>query len=592
MEKTTKLKITMLIAMIAFILFYMVVFGKENVAIGVTILLAALMNLGNDLSFKPKRSFLKVFAMLLILGIAAYLNNPLTIFGCILTFIVVFGTTYGTYHLFGTNVYMPYLMTYFMMISSHVTLDHLPIRLLSLAFGAIFIVGLNIIINKKKDYKLSKATIDKLINELENGINSRLNGEEISYESFKSVNGFYLSIYNKLEYKYFPTKTHESVLNIVKSFQNIGYLISKIDFTDDELKYTKETLSKIRETDSEDIFEGIDIETREMSLILLNLEIIANEINNNLTEDTIIPDKKAVKKYIKPILKALISFKNPQFTFAFKMAFILFIWQLLTLMFNLPFTKWLYFVTIPVMLPYINDMKYVAKLRIKGTLVGVGLFAVIMILLPYIPIPSNILIFCIMLICIFIMIAKLKDKFILYTITSMISVSAALMYISPPEAIIYKILWVVIGVSVVSAFNFLFLPYSVEKETENNLKASYILNEQSIKLIKEKISGRESVNKTSLLIASNIVRENIEVTEDNEELFFLQLKITDICNFILRYLDIHTISEDLKSNIVGIIDSDNDVNDNMEYKDRVLAYCTSYVKGLYNEETVFFENEN
>ncbi|MBQ6813549.1 MAG: hypothetical protein IJP12_02805 [Methanobrevibacter sp.] len=149
-----------------------------------------------------------------------------------------------------------------------------------------------------------------------------------------------------------------------------------------------------------------------------------------------------------------------------------------------------------------------------------------------------------------------------------------------------------IGVSVVSAFNFLFLPYSVEKETENNLKASYILNGQSIKLIKEKISGRESVNKTSLLIASNIVRENIELTEDNEELFFLQLKITDICNFILRYLDIHTISEDLKSNIVGIIDSANDVNDNMEYKDRVLAYCTSYVKSLYNDEILIFENEN
>ena len=81
--------------------------GSKNAVIGLIMVLAAFMSLGNDLSFKPKTSFIKVLSLLLILGIASYLNNPLTIWGCIFTFIVVFGTTFTSHNLFGTDVYIP-----------------------------------------------------------------------------------------------------------------------------------------------------------------------------------------------------------------------------------------------------------------------------------------------------------------------------------------------------------------------------------------------------------------------------------------------------------------------------------------------------
>ena len=101
-----------------------------------------------------------------------------------------------------------------------------------------------------------------------------------------------------------------------------------------------------------------------------------------------------------------------------------------------------------------------------------------------------------------------------------------------------KILWVTVAVVVVTLFNYKFLPYSVEIETKNNLKTSYMLNQQSIDLVKQKCMATGPDKKTTLLVLSNVVRENIEITEENRELYNLQIKITDICNFILNYLDL------------------------------------------------------
>lgn len=570
---------------------YMVIFGNKNAVLGTTMVMAAFMNLGNDLSFKPKTSFIKILALLLILGIAAYLNNPLTIFGCILTFVVVFGTTFTSYHLFGTSVYLPFLMCYFMMVGIPVTLENLPMRLLSLAFGAVFIVGLNILVNKKKEYKLSKATIDNLIGEINNAIDLKLDGKEVSEDSFKTANGFYLTIFSKFEYKYFPTKIQQSVLNIIKSFQYIGKVLCDFNLSKNELEYIREVLSNVGDGDSEKIFKRIDVDTKEMHLVLLNLEIIANEIKNkDLTKDTILPDRKTILQSIKPIIKKQFSFKSVKFTFAFKMAIIMFVWQVLTLVFNLPFTKWLYFVTVPLMLPYIDDVAYTARTRVEGTFVGVFVFAIIIMIMPYLPISYFTLMMVVMVVCMIIMVLKMEDKLILATVTTIMSVMAALLYIQPPEAMFLKILWVVVGAAIVTLFNFKFMPYSVEIETKNNLKTCYDLNKKSIELVKQKCLGGKSSEKTTLLVVSNVVRENIEVTDENKELFELQIKITDVCNFILNYIDVHGLSKTLKDSLINIIDNDGEVKQDSDLRETIISYSMRYVMDLYKKEEKFFKN--
>lgn len=214
MDKGLKRKIFMFSALIGAMLFYMIVFGRKNASVGVMIIIAAFMNLNEDLSYKPGLSFVKVLGLLLIMGIVSYLNSPITIVSCILTFLVVFGTTLSSYHLFRSDVYMPYLLCYFIMSANPVTLEYLPARLMALACGAVFIVGLNIILNRDKHHNLSKETLDNLVEELNRSIDLKLDGKDVSMDSFKIAKEFYLSLYHRFEYKYFPSPKQQSVLNI------------------------------------------------------------------------------------------------------------------------------------------------------------------------------------------------------------------------------------------------------------------------------------------------------------------------------------------------------------------------------------------
>ena len=426
--------------------------------------------------------------------------------------------------------------------------------------------------------------MDSLIEEVNGAIDLKLEGKEISEDNFKESKEFYKIILGNLRYKFFPTKTQESILNVIKAFQYIGNVIANENFTEDELKYTKNVLNNIWEFTPDEILEGIEIKTKAMAWILLNLQILSNEIKKDLTDNSIIGDKRTFKYLFKIVLKRDLGFKSPKFTFAFKMALILFIWQLLTLMFNLPFTKWLYFITLPLMMPYVDDLKFVAKARIKGTLFGVFVFSIILVVIHFFSVSTNTLAICIMLVCLFIVIVKIEDKFILAAGSTIISVMSSLMYINPPQALTLKILWVVVGASVVSLLNFKFMPYSVETETKNSLKTGFKLNNDFIRLIKDKCLGMESDKKTALLVMSNIVHGNVEVTEDNKELYDLQIKIMDIGNFILTYFDMYHPSDKLKEILIGIIDKDIYVNDNFDMRDEVIYYSLSFVKKFYNEE--------
>lgn len=581
MNKSLKLKLGMFVFMSIVMIFYILVFGQTNAIIGLMVVIAAFLNLGNDLSSNPKLSFIKIFSLLMILGIASYLNSPITILSCILTFFIVFATTFSSYELFGTHCYLPFLMVYFMMSFSPVTFEDLAIRMLSLALGAVIIVGLNLIINRNKYHRLSENTISLLIEELIKAADLKLNGDELSSNSFKVVNGFYSSIISKFKYNYFPTQKHESVVNVIKAFQNIGWIMTNFKLSEDELKYIKHVLADFKQ------FRNLDgdvlVETKGMNLILLNFKIIENEIDKKTLKKEN-DSKKALFGVVKPLIKRQLSFKSAKFTFAFKMAFVLTLWEVLTLIFNFPYTKWLFFASISLMVPYIDDIARTARNRIGGTLIGVFCFALIMIAMPYIPIPNYLLIAAVLFLGIVGIIFSFKNRLVLLSFTTLLSVTVSLMYITPPEAIELKILWVAVAVIVVSFINYGFLPYSVEKQTKNNLKTSYILNKKFLDLIKSKCMGEASINKTALLVVSNIIHENIEITDKNKELYRIQSEIRGISNFILAYMDIYDLSPQIKRKMIKIIEEEDSFNNDFDDGESAVLFSLNYVVQQFNKE--------
>ena len=317
---------------------------------------------------------------------------------------------------------------------------------------------------------------------------------------------------------------------------------------------------------------------------MLNLEIIINELNKDLSDDSTIPDKKIITQLFKSFNRRRFNFRSAKFVFAFKMAVIMLLWEVLTMLFNLPFTKWLFFVTVSMMVPYIDDMAYTARKRVQATFLGIFIFAIILIALPVIPISRRAVIIIVVVICLFVFVWKMKDRLIRNTATTLMSVMTSIAYIDAPKAITLKILWVIVGVSVVSLFNFKFLPYSIEKETRNNLGICYHLNDKSIDLIRQKCHGGNTDKKTTLFVSESIVHENIQVNDDNQELYNLQFMISNLCNFILSYLDVNGCSDELNNNLLEIMDKDADVNEDLDLKESVMARSMRYAMDMFKKE--------
>ena len=122
-----------------------------------------------------------------------------------------------------------------------------------------------------------------------------------------------------------------------------------------------------------------------------------------------------------------------------------------------------------------------------------------------------------------------------------------------------------------------------KKETKNNFKASFELNEQSINLIKAKCQNKTADNKTTIMVMSNVIHENIEVTDENRELYMLQEQITDISNFIISYMDIYDFSNIFKEKLIGLIENSKFSESDDDYEN-VILYSTSFVVGLFEDE--------
>ena len=589
-----KVRLQMLCSIFFFMIFFGMAFGSNNSVIGMMISLAAFMNTANDLTIKPKLSFVKVLFLLLALGCCAFINNPVTVFGCAVTAVVVFATTMTSYHLFGNHVYIPYLMCYFMMVCIPVGADEFPLRLLALAIGAVFIVAMNFLANKNNSlHSMSKQTIDSLTSEIDKAVDMKLNGKEVSKDNFKITGKFYTDMFSNFEYKAFPSPVQESVMNIAKSFQYIGRVLANYDLTDNELKYIKYLLSNIRKIDSDDIYGGIEVETKEMNLVLLNFEYIADEIKNEgLTNEFVLPDIRYIRPIIKSVLKRIFSLESVRFTFALKMTFLLTLCEVLTMFFEITFPQWIYFAIIPLLMPYIEDMADSAKDRLYSTYAGIVVFMIIAFAMPYIPIETNLMAVIIFVLGITGFVFTLGDVFKLTFFATIMSVGISLTSLAADTAMELKLLWVTIATVVSTVFTYLVLPYSVKTETKRNLTARHQLDGEFIDLIRQKSEGLESSKGTSLVVINNLLAENIEITDENRELFDLQDEIIDLSNFISIYTDKNELSDGFKENLTGIIDSGRDVSDDLSNRERSVLYAVTHLIGLFKKEEKLAESLN
>lgn len=107
---------------------------------------------------------------------------------------------------------------------------------------------------------------------------------------------------------------------------------------------------------------------------------------------------------------------------------------------------------------------------------------------------------------------------------------------------------------------------------------------KSIDLIRQKCHGDDAENKTTLFVSESIVRENIQVNDDNGELYNLQFMISNLCNFILSYIGVNGCSDELNNNLLDIIDKDADVKEDLDLKESVMAWSMRYAIDMFKKQ--------
>ncbi len=216
------------IAIVGFIIGFNALFGVENTLIGVATITAMLMLLERDLTIHPISNTFKLISLNLVIGIGAFIADVNMWAGVPITFIIMFVISYSLSYNLRNPLYFPFSLQYLFILAFPVPLDLLPTRLASLIFGAIAIMLLQLLVNKKKLTKSGNKSIQEICSALRVKIDGILNGEpneESDEQISKEISSLRKMIFDRRADEFYLTEEGKIRLNISAALERINVLL-------------------------------------------------------------------------------------------------------------------------------------------------------------------------------------------------------------------------------------------------------------------------------------------------------------------------------------------------------------------------------
>ena len=223
--KTVAGKSLFFILICLFVAVFAQVFGQENSLTGVVVVVLALMMLGQDLSVRPMLNLGGLVAFTLLMGLGAYASVSCgnAFVGAAINFTVVFALSYLTTQDLRSPMHFPFLLGYAFMLSVPVSAEDLPVRVLALVVGSVFIVALNVLINRNRHARTCHEGIASLCSEVSSCCETVLSGGSPSAESVDALClRLRSSMYDRLRRSFFSTPGDRKVLDLASSLHMAG----------------------------------------------------------------------------------------------------------------------------------------------------------------------------------------------------------------------------------------------------------------------------------------------------------------------------------------------------------------------------------
>ncbi|MFL1534706.1 FUSC family protein [Paraclostridium bifermentans] len=538
-------------------IFYMKVFGRNNMLIGLMLGIAAVVFLKRDFTGNLLYRTITFLTINLLLGIVAYLSNLNIYTGFVLNFIAIFATTYAYMNDFRQPTSYIFLMTYIFMWSVQITSSELQMRLLSITFGVLLIIFFQVLFNMKKFKIKSDEMIKSIIKDINYQIDNLIKGnydESISINTNQKIRNLIIFINERSHKKLKNTKYELDKFNLGICLFRLNLIINHVYKSNMNKSNQDEYLLDLKEQlKSLEMFNErlIDVNTISLTIEEFLKKYDKKRLKEKYIDESIyilktfmerinnlpISDSKILNK-LYTIVNVPTSFslfenmienfnlKSLRFKYSLRVSVALSISMfLVSLIGGLRHSAWIILSTYVILQPYQEDSLVKAKQRFLGVTIGAFIFFLVFsIVRDYVPISIILLISFTG----YFYFREYKKKVIMTTIMSLSSISL----VQNIESTSFnRFVFVSIGICIGLVFNKYFLPYNIN-DSINELKHKYKkITKEILKEIESTTKGSGNLDKVVKLsmqknqIENKLILNSNKINQNNIEKFIYEQSI-------------------------------------------------------------------
>lgn len=538
-------------------IFYMKVFGRNNMLIGLMLGIAAVVFLKRDFTGNLLYRTITFLTINLLLGIVAYLSNLNIYTGFVLNFIAIFATTYAYMNDFRQPTSYIFLMTYIFMWSVQITSSELQMRLLSITFGVLLIIFFQVLFNMKKFKIKSDEMIKSIIKDINYQIDNLIKGnydESISINTNQKIRNLIIFINERSHKKLKNTKYELDKFNLGICLFRLNLIINHVYKSNINKSNQDEYLLDLKEQlKNLEMFNErlIDVNTISLTIEEFLKKYDKKRLKEKYIDESIyilktfterinnlpISDSKILNK-LYTIVNVPTSFslfenmienfnlKSLRFKYSLRVSVALSISMfLVSLIGGLRHSAWIILSTYVILQPYQEDSLVKAKQRFLGVTIGAFIFFLVFsIVRDYVPISIILLISFTG----YFYFREYKKKVIMTTIMSLSSISL----VQNIESTSFnRFAFVSIGIFIGLVFNKYFLPYNIN-DSINELKHKYKkITKEILKEIESITKGSGNLDKVVKLsmqknqIENKLILNSNKINQNNIEKFIYEQSI-------------------------------------------------------------------
>ncbi|HAR87341.1 MAG TPA: FUSC family protein [Clostridium sp.] len=521
-KKNVLTKTILFIAIILFINVFTGIFGDANKLLGVGIITVALCLLERDLTTCLWANLSKLLVINLILGISAFLSCGNIWIGIIINFLVLFTLGYLFSYNLRKSMVAPFGLQYLFMLYTPVYGNDFSKRILALAFGALFTMAIQLLVNKDKMSKVGMKKVDNILENVLlklNLLKDNLDLNTISLSIEESIETLKKMVYDKRVKNFYLTNDGKIITNIICTIERFNILLDKLKLENKNENYiyflgdlyTSLKNIKNKNYNSNNLsvnYLNIDsnmLYVQEFKNIIETLSSLMCQMENLNKKNKISIDyNERIPNHFQNlhIQKRNFNIRDLRVSYGVKLGIAGALTAFITQYFKLPEGRWLTYTIFALIQPYSENCKIKSRQRIEGTLIGALL---IIILFTLIKKPNAR--FLIILLTGYLNPFATNYKYLVICITvssiATIALSGDLVKIT-----FIRIMFVIIGTGIALLINKFILPYKIKDGSEKLVKIYNELVNQMTTDIKDRESEHGIMN---LFLLPAFIQDRMEL---------------------------------------------------------------------------------